>query len=55
MSILQYVVEYQHTSMVQYFSGEPAYVNDTVLSGEPAYVSVTVLNGESAYVSVTVL
>jgi hypothetical protein len=41
--------------MLQYFSGEPAYVNVTVLSREPAYVNVTVLSREPAYVNVTVL
>jgi hypothetical protein len=34
-------VENHHTSKVQYFSEEPAYVNVTVLSGETASVNVT--------------
>jgi hypothetical protein len=41
--MLQNLVENQNPSMLQYFSGEPAYVNVTVLNSDPAYVNGTVL------------
>ena len=37
--------------MLQYLSGEPPYVNVTVLNGEPSSVNVTLHSGEPAYVS----